>query len=150
MGEGMRNRLPNRRGGVTRDMTHKGKPWTVSIGFDAVGAPVEVFTGAPKAGTEVEALARDSSILLSLALQYGCPLEEIQASLTRGDAGEAQSILGEIIDIVQAEADHHLTSGISSHELRQIDPINPEFFDAVAGLGPPTPDDQAILERHPV
>jgi hypothetical protein len=45
--------------------------------------PAEVFIMGPKAGSSVEAVARDASVILSIALQYGAPVEVLQHSITR-------------------------------------------------------------------
>ena len=40
----------------------------------------------------------DAAILASLALQYGCPLDDIRHALKRDIRGEASSPIGEALD----------------------------------------------------
>lgn len=96
-----RARLPGRRAAVTFDVEHAGYLYTVTAGAYVAGAIGEVFVTPRlkvKSGSLVEAWARDSAILLSLALQHGCSLETIRAALTRGTAEEAAGPIGEICD----------------------------------------------------
>lgn len=54
---------------------------------------------AGKPGTGVHTLSRDLGILVSLLLQYECPVEVIRAALTRNPPGEADGPLGILLDI---------------------------------------------------
>jgi hypothetical protein len=46
----------------------------------------------------MDAITRDGAILLSLALQHGTPLETIANAITRNCRGEADSIIGAVVD----------------------------------------------------
>jgi hypothetical protein len=64
----------------------------------------EVFLNAGKSGEQSQTLARDSAILLSLALQHGVPLEEIGHALTRNADGSPSGPIGALVDLmVQSE-----------------------------------------------
>ena len=53
---------------------------------------------APAGCRLTEAIARDGAVLLSLALQYGVPLETIKHAITRDGQGQPQSIIGAVVD----------------------------------------------------
>jgi hypothetical protein len=71
----------------------------VSVGYysedDGVG---EVFIDAAKAGTELEAYARDLAITFSIGRQYGAPLDVLAHALTRENDGSPSTILGAVAD----------------------------------------------------
>lgn len=83
---------------------------TVSFStFEPVGTPppwtvAEIFICSRKIGSEAEAIARDAAILLSLAVQYGCPLDTIRHALTRNADGTPQSLMGRVVDRVNKES----------------------------------------------
>lgn len=65
------------------------------------GRPAEVFAYAFYGkGAAEEVYARDASIILSLALQHGTPIETIQKALTRDDRGLPCSLIGAIVEAV--------------------------------------------------
>jgi len=95
-----RRRLLDRRSIESFDLWH-GKhraPFTVSIGRYADGKPAEAFISGAKAGSETEAITQDSAVLLSIALQYGVPLEVLGSAITRNGDGTAATIVGAVID----------------------------------------------------
>jgi len=95
-----RNTLPQRRYGETFDLRHGGQntAFTVTVGFYPDGRPGEVFISGAKVGSEVEAVARDGAVLLSIALQYGVPLETITHAITRNGDGSPSTIVGAVVD----------------------------------------------------
>jgi hypothetical protein len=78
-------------GGLTR--AH-----TVTVGFYEDGGIGEIFINGGKSGEQVEAIARDGAVVLSLALQYGVPLASIASAITRDERGAPSSIVGAVID----------------------------------------------------
>lgn len=95
----MRHPLPNRRPQSSFEIQHghgRHNRFTVSIGSDGSSPDVrEVFvSGHP---SEVMNTVRDSAILLSLALQYGCPLETISHALTRGEDDRPATVIGAVV-----------------------------------------------------
>ena len=68
------------------------------------GTPGEVFIDGCKTGTDIESIARDAGVLLSLALQHRVPPETIRHAITRGASEEPASILGAIVDALPAAA----------------------------------------------
>lgn len=98
---GERNMLPQRRHAETFELRHGGQNalFAVTVGYYAPGGAVgEVFICGAKAGSTVEAVARDGAVLLSLALQHGIPLALIKGALTREYDGAPSTIIGAVVD----------------------------------------------------
>lgn len=95
-----RNDLPARRESETFELRHGDlrTVFAVTLGFYPGGAIGEVFISGAKAGSEVEAVARDGAVLLSIALQHGVPMEILKRAITRDLDGKASSIVGTVID----------------------------------------------------
>jgi hypothetical protein len=95
-----RRELPPRRRCETFEIDFGGlsKKHTVSVGFYQDGSPGEVFITGGKSGETVSAIARDGAVLLSMALQFGVPLQTIQHAITRDGQGQPQSIVGAVVD----------------------------------------------------
>lgn len=95
--------LPQRRAAETFDLQHRHHrdPYRVTVGYvPGTDQPAEVFVHGPKAGSESEALGRDGAILLSLAMQFGVPLETIRGAITREGNGEPSTIIGAVVDLL--------------------------------------------------
>jgi hypothetical protein len=88
------------RASVTFELNFWGQSFAVGIGYYPDGQIGEVFVSADKIGGQIEALARDAAILISLALQFGAPLETIQRALTRCARGEPASLAAAVVDLV--------------------------------------------------
>ncbi len=105
-----REQLQPRRPAITFNFQHSTlaggvQRFTATIGFYDGGRPAEAFlNSSQKLDTDIDVNARDAAILLSLALQYGAPLRDIQASLTRGANGEPQGVAGSLCDAFVREA----------------------------------------------
>src|SRR5687768_5638629 len=99
-----RQRLPARRASSTRTIFFGGEKYHLTIGRYENKTPGEVFltrvkdANAAKLGTQLEAMCRDAAILISLALQYGVPIDVIRDAMTRDGEGEAQTIIAFVID----------------------------------------------------
>ncbi|NPU69984.1 hypothetical protein HL667_33685 [Bradyrhizobium sp. 83012] len=78
-------------------------PHTVTVGYYADGSVGEVFITGGKSGEQVEAIARDSAVLLSLALQHGVALDTIAHALTRNSRGEPNTIICTVVDRLMQE-----------------------------------------------
>ena len=96
-----RRKLPNRRHAETFDLVHgrHDSRFKVTVGYypdDRV--PAEVFVSGAKVGTDIEAVARDAAVLLSIALQYGVPLAVIGGAITREQDGTPSTIMGAVVD----------------------------------------------------
>jgi hypothetical protein len=103
-----RHRLADRRALETFAIDHEGQRYKISLGreFDGVafGPVMEVFLNAQKPNSEVDVLASDAAILMSLLIQYGHPIEEIARSMKRNPDGFPSSPLGRAAALI-AEAD---------------------------------------------
>ena len=102
-----RERLPNRRRSENFDFVHQDPSgrvflYTATVGFYDDGRPGEVFLGAAKVGSAEDIQIKDSAIALSLALQYGCPLEVIAPTFLRTGAGHPEGPLGTLVGILAA------------------------------------------------
>ena len=96
----IRRTLPQRRAAETFDLRFRNHRFTVTVGFYADGTPGEVFIDGCKTGNDIESIARDAGVLLSLALQHGVPPEAIRHAVTRGASEEPASILGAVVDCI--------------------------------------------------
>ena len=96
----MRRALPRRRAAETFDLRFWNQSFTVTPGFYEDGTLGEVFIGVGKTGNDIESIARDAGVLLSLALQHGVPPETIRHAVTRGASEEPASILGAVVDSI--------------------------------------------------
>jgi len=96
----MRRILPRRRAAETFNLRFWNQPFTVTVGFYADGTPGEVFIDGGKTGNDIESIARDAAVLLSIALQHGVPPETIRHAVTRGTSEEPASILGAVVDCI--------------------------------------------------
>jgi len=110
-----RARLENRRASETFNVEHAGMRFTATISYFADGRVAEVFIANHKRGNAADVAARDCGILISLLLQYGCPIETIAPALTRNGDGSASGVAGAVIDHIRLTpnpATHHPTGDL--------------------------------------
>ena len=95
-----RQALPMRRRCETFEIDFGGlkKSHVITVGFYDDGKPGEVFINGGKTGEQVEAIARDGAVLVSMGLQHGVSLNTIRHALTRDSQDEPQSIVGAVVD----------------------------------------------------
>jgi ribonucleoside-diphosphate reductase alpha chain len=79
---GERRRLPNRRKGYTQKATVGGHKVYLRTGEHEDGKLAEVFIDMHKEGSAFRSLMHNFAIAISIALQYGVPLEEFVESFT--------------------------------------------------------------------
>lgn len=106
-----RERLPNRRRAETFDFVHIISTggyvtYSANVGFYDDGRVGEVFLSCGKSGSDTDLATRDSAIALSLALQYGCPLEEIAPAFLRKSDGSPEGPLGTLVRIILKEQEN--------------------------------------------
>lgn len=96
-----RERLPNRRETTTIEIEHyttqgDPQPLQISIGCYDTGEPAEVFIEVPYQlnRTFNALLSKDVATLISIALQHGAALEELQAAMGRGEV----NVMGKMVD----------------------------------------------------
>ncbi|MFZ5674304.1 MAG: hypothetical protein ACOZAM_15185 [Pseudomonadota bacterium] len=102
-----RARLDNRRPCEHIDFQHGDTKATVTVGFRVrdrgdilVMEASEIFMRSQKAGSDAEAEARDAGIAISLAMQSGVSLGDLQHSVTRTDTGEPATMTGAALDTI--------------------------------------------------
>lgn len=120
--EPVRVRLPNKRPAVTRELMFKGRPFLITAGFQITSANIlilrEVFVAGTKTGQDITHIIEDTSVAISLALQYGMPIRVLANAVSRlpssslspgdldkSDGGEKQreaaSVIGAIADLLE-------------------------------------------------
>ncbi|MEY9806965.1 hypothetical protein [Bradyrhizobium elkanii] len=96
--------LPNRRSHEVFNFYHWGRKFIAGVGHDQSGSVREVWINSGKSGEQMETLARDSAVLLSLALQYSIPLDAMRKTIMRDLDGKASGPIGKLLDLL-AEGD---------------------------------------------
>ena len=79
-----RARLPNRRPSHVETLEVDGQVITACVGFDpTTDQPREVFLNGGKEGSQFDAMLADAATIISVALQYGVPLDALAKSVGR-------------------------------------------------------------------
>jgi len=121
--------LPTRRRCEHLSMAYGRGKYTVSIGRYTDGIPAEVFVSSTRPSSEIANIARDASILMSIALQYSVPLRVMRNAITRLSDNNAASIIGAVLDLIAPPDD-----GVSG---AKIDPVLlPRYLDATTYVKP--------------
>ena len=95
-----RRRLPNRHVSETFDIESQGLRFTVTASRYDDGTLAEIFLQNHKAGSMAGINAADASVVCSIALQYGVPLETIRHALMRDSQGRASGPLAVALDLI--------------------------------------------------
>jgi hypothetical protein len=93
-----RHRLPNRRPSITTAFERDGSKYEMTVGYYPDGRTGELFLSGDRANSLLDFLMSDAAIVVSLALQYGAPLDEIRHALKRNSRGDAASPIGAALD----------------------------------------------------
>jgi hypothetical protein len=93
-----RQRLPNRRPSTTLDVWHNNERYHVSFSKDADNVIREVFVHGPRAGSDLDALAFDIGVAISLGLQFGARIDDLRHSMARLEDGRSASFVGKILE----------------------------------------------------
>jgi hypothetical protein len=109
----MREKLPLRRSSEVVAFNHispLGHPtsYTATIGYYPDGRIGEVFVDGKMSSSEAGALAHDAAVLISIALQHGVPMIEMQSAMGRGDDHRPHSIIGSTLDLLRDEERRHI------------------------------------------
>ena len=96
----MRERLCDRRPSENEDIVFSGVIVSVSFGYYDDARIGEVFLSTRKIGTAVDTAVRDTAVLLSLLLQYGCTPSVIRRTLTTDERGDPEGLAGQVIDLI--------------------------------------------------
>jgi hypothetical protein len=95
-----RRRLPNRRASESFAFEAAGLRYTATVSRFADGSVGEVFL--TKVNSRADVNARDAAVVVSIALQYGVPIEVIRKALMRNADGTASGPLGAALDLIVA------------------------------------------------
>lgn len=76
-----RNRPPDRRIGPLVTYKVDEVAYTAQASFDAAGELLEMFLNCGKEGSSANIVARECAVILSIARQYGTPLDAITKAL---------------------------------------------------------------------
>ncbi|MGJ0397436.1 MAG: hypothetical protein ACR65U_14535 [Methylocystis sp.] len=91
------------------DFEFRGGAYVASCSRFQSGQLAEVFidaVGATSKGvTPLHEDAKDAAVCLSIALQYGAPVEVIRKAVTRTSEGEPTGIVGCVLDLLE-DQDH--------------------------------------------
>ena len=68
--------------------------------FPGTDRLAEIFLGNGRAGSDIDAAAKDSAVVASIALQHGVPVDVIRKALLRDSQGKASSPLGGALDAI--------------------------------------------------
>jgi hypothetical protein len=85
---------------MTVKVEHRGLHSCMTVGHYSTGEVGEIFLNAERADSLLDALMSDAAIAISLALQFGCPLESIRHALKRDGRGIAASPIGAALDLI--------------------------------------------------
>ena len=94
----IRRTLPQRRAAETFTVVCRNQPVTITAGFYDDGTLGEVFITTAKSGADLQNIANDAAVTLSLALQHHVSIEVIRHAVTRCNDGSPSSILGAVVD----------------------------------------------------
>jgi len=97
-----RRKLPNRRAAETLNFRADGHYYVATVGrFVETGEVSEVFVNtAMRQGSAADVNVADAAVAVSLALQYGCPLEVLASGMKRDPGNHPQGPIGKILDIL--------------------------------------------------
>ena len=96
-----RQRLPNRRASTTFLFDCGPHRYTATISyFPGTDQLAEIFLGNGRAGSDIDAAAKDSAVVCSIALQHHVPVDVIRRALLRDTQGRASSPLGTALDLI--------------------------------------------------
>jgi hypothetical protein len=104
-GHDPRQRPANCRAHETIAIEHEGQRYKIGLGRPIacngscggrprLGDIIEVFLNAQKVNSQLDVVASDGAILMSMLLQYGCPPADIFHAMKRNPDGSAASPLG--------------------------------------------------------
>jgi hypothetical protein len=98
-----RERLPNRRASQQITFVCNDLRYVATVSFFPGGRLAEIFLGNAKAGSHSDSAAKDSTVVCSIALQFGVPVDVIRHALLRDARGVASSPLGIALDLIANE-----------------------------------------------
>lgn len=82
------------------DLRAGGRRFTAGFGLFDDGRLAEIFISDSKSGSQADCNARDASVVASIALQYGVPLDVLRKALMRDAQGNGSGPLAVALDII--------------------------------------------------
>ncbi len=98
-----REPLPSRRPAESFDFEHRQIEYTATMGYYPDGRLGECFIKSRKDGSHLDDAARDLSVLFSMFIQHGGPINKLRAAVTRDPDGSPASVIGKLLDLLAAE-----------------------------------------------
>ena len=96
-----RKRLPDRRFAETTKFEVDGHSYYLTVGHFEDMKVAEIFINSSmKLGSMADINACDGAVAVSLALQYGCPIDVLSSGMKRNADGSAQGPLGAALDTI--------------------------------------------------
>jgi ribonucleoside-diphosphate reductase alpha chain len=158
-----RRRLPDERRALTHHFSVGGQEGYVTVGLYEDGQPGEVFIKMAKEGSTVSGLMDSFATAVSLALQYGVPLQVLcnkfshmrfEPSGWSGNAriGYAKSIMDYLfrwldLRFLQGESRSLFDPPPASGEMTKGDPVQALAGIVEVGDGPPCPHCGSLMVR---
>ena len=88
-------------------------PYTATIGYYRLRfikeEICEIFLHSGKVGSDHQIATLELSVITSLAIQNGVPLDELRRSLPRDDEGNPEGPMGTLLDLIQETETADLT-----------------------------------------
>jgi hypothetical protein len=101
-----RKPLAHRRGAETFYVEADGQRYCATVGRFDDGALAEIFLSTNgKSGSQADTNARDASVVASIALQFGVPLDTLRKALMRDARGVPCGPLAVALDLVASIED---------------------------------------------
>jgi hypothetical protein len=98
-----RANLPNRRASETTTLTHEGITFDLSTGYYEDGGIGEAFVHARgrNINSMLANILQDAMIIVSLARQWGVPVEKMREGVLRDETGAPTTIIGRALDAIE-------------------------------------------------
>lgn len=109
-----RERLDNRRFSETFDIEVDGRKYRCTYSRFRDGRLAEIFINNNRVNSDSDTSAKDSSVICSIALQFGVPLETIRRALMRDLQGRPNGPLAAALDAIAANTITNSTAASSS------------------------------------
>ncbi|CDP51973.1 hypothetical protein [Devosia sp. DBB001] len=105
-----RRKLPERRHSEVVSFDHVlsngGRDgYIATIGYQPDGRVGEVFIDRPKVSNDASNLGHDVAVLISIAMQYGVPLDVLRSAVGRDENGIPHSLAGTVLDLLAEETE---------------------------------------------
>ena len=96
----VRRELPNRRESELTEIVFRQQLYTIGHSRFEDRSLAEVFVDAHKLSCDLTDDARDISVLISIALQYGTPIDVMRDALSRGEDGSPAGLASAVLDVL--------------------------------------------------